>query len=66
MARKAAEKKESSNMNQVEASVKKGTGKKKTAKKRVKKNISKKCQYRKYSLDLNLRKIGGLQKMQGL
>ena len=45
MARKAAEKKESSNMNQVVASVKKGTGKKKTAKKRVRKNISKKAAY---------------------
>ncbi len=42
MARKAAEKKESSKKTQVKTSVKKATGKKRTVKKNVKKDISKK------------------------
>ena len=42
MARKAAEKKESSKNTQVKASVKNGTGKKRTVKKNVKKDISRK------------------------
>ena len=45
MARKAAEKKESSKTTQAKASVQRGTGKKRTAKKRVKKQISSKGAY---------------------
>ena len=43
MARKAAEKRESSKRTQVKASAKKDTGKKRTAKKNIKRNVSKKA-----------------------
>ncbi len=42
MVRKAAEKKQSSNNTQMKASIKKGTGKKKTVKKNVKKTMAQK------------------------